>query len=70
VTEPRADECTDAATCLQQQPRIWVVRNGYYEDPLAEMTRDAKQQLLRQRYRVDSIAHPASMTVALLVIAA
>jgi mannosyltransferase len=65
--KPWADECPDPAACLGDRARVWVIRNGHYPDPLAEMTPVAKEGLLRSRYRVESIVHPAGLTVALLV---
>ena len=62
-----AAECADVASCLGDRSRIWVVRNGRYEDPLAEMTPAAKQRLLRERYRVETVEHPPGLTIALLV---
>ena len=71
VTPPRhggqllATECPDPVPCLGDVRRIWVVRLGTLDDPLAGLG-DDKEALLRQQYRVNRIWYPAGITVALL----
>jgi mannosyltransferase len=71
VTPPRhggqllATECPDPVPCLGDPQRVWVVRLGTLDDPLAGIGPD-KEDLLRQDYRVNRIWYPAGITIALL----
>jgi mannosyltransferase len=71
VTAPRhggqllATECPDPVPCLGDPQRVWVVRLGTLDDPLAGIGPD-KEDLLRQDYRVNRIWYPAGITIALL----
>jgi mannosyltransferase len=71
VTPPRhggrllATECSDPVPCLGKPQRVWVVRLGTLDDPLAGIGPD-KEDLLRQDYRVNRIWYPAGITIALL----
>jgi mannosyltransferase len=60
-----ATECPDPVACLGDPQRVWVVRLGTLDDPLAGIG-PAKEDLLRQDYRVNRIWYPAGITIALL----
>jgi mannosyltransferase len=71
ITPPRhagqllATECPDPQLCLNDAERVWVVRLGTLDDPLAEVGPD-KEDLLRQDYQVTRIWYPDGITMALL----
>jgi mannosyltransferase len=57
--------CPRPASCLGQEPRIWVVASGYRKNPYYAMTQ-AQATLLRPRYRLSVVKHVPSLTVFLL----
>ena len=60
-------ECRHPALCAGQQPRAWVVGwGGDLTNPYQAVT-PAQAAVLRQRYRLSSLAHVAGLTVFLLV---
>jgi mannosyltransferase len=61
-----ARECTNVTRCLGKIRRVWVIRLGELPDPLGDLGA-AKEDALRDRYRVDQVWRPGQMTVALLV---
>jgi mannosyltransferase len=60
-----ATECPDVPRCLGDADRVWVVRIGALDDPLVNIG-PAKDAVLRDRYRVAAMWHPAGLTLALL----
>jgi len=61
-----ATECADLAACLDDPPRLWVLRYQNLSDPLAGIGQP-KEDLLRQRYRLDRLWLLRGLTVALYV---
>ncbi len=61
-----ATECADLAACLDDTPRLWVLRYQNLSDPLAGIGQP-KEDLLRQRYRLDRLWLLRGLTVALYV---
>ncbi len=59
-----ATECADLAACLDDTPRLWVLRYQNLSDPLAGIGQP-KEDLLRQRYRLDRLWLLRGLTVAL-----
>jgi mannosyltransferase len=74
VTPQRTDghlaavECADLAACLDRADpaRMWVLRKSSHTDPLQEIG-DAKERLLRDRYRLAQLRLVRGLTVALYV---
>jgi mannosyltransferase len=58
-------ECTDVAMCLGTAQRVWVVREGTYDDPLDGLG-SAKQAVLSAQFRVLDEWHYVGFTLALL----
>jgi mannosyltransferase len=61
----QATECADPRPCLDGVQRLWLVRTGTLSDPVAGVGA-AKEQILRQQFRVVTIWQPAGLTLALL----
>jgi mannosyltransferase len=60
-----ATECTVVEQCLADTGRVWVVRIGALDDPLAGIGVN-KEPVLRDHYQVEALWHPTGLTVALL----
>ncbi|WP_196279156.1 glycosyltransferase family 39 protein [Catellatospora vulcania] len=60
-----ATECPQLDTCLDDLERLWVLRLGTRDDPLAEIGA-AKETLLRARYNIADVVHKGGFTIALL----
>ncbi len=63
-----ATECPDLAACLDRAapPRMWIIRFGTQPDPLRDIG-TAKEQLLRDRYKMHELWFVKGLTVALYV---
>jgi len=61
-----ATECADLPGCLDDTARLWVLRYQNLADPLAGIGQP-KEDLLRQRYRLDRLWLLRGLTVALYV---
>jgi mannosyltransferase len=61
-----ATECPDLAACLDDTPRMWVLRYENLADPLAGIG-PGKEELLRSRYRLEKLWLLRGLTVALYV---
>jgi mannosyltransferase len=61
-----ATECADLAACLDDTPRLWVLRYENLADPLATIG-PGKAELLRSRYRLEKLWLLRGLTVALYV---
>ena len=61
-----ATECSDVDRCLGEADRVWVVRVGDPDDPLAGVG-PGKHAVLLARYRVDEVWHPQGLTLVLLL---
>ena len=59
-----AVECANAAKCLRNPKRIWVVHLGRQADPLQNLG-GTKGAALRNGYYVSSVWNPTGLTVAL-----
>lgn len=57
-------ECADVAECLGDTPRLWIVRQGYHEDPLTGLD-GTKESVIRERYQVGQIWRQRGFTLAL-----
>jgi mannosyltransferase len=62
-----ASECADPAKCLGDTQRLWIVRLGYRDDPLAGLG-EKKEAPLRERYRVEKLTHLPGFTVGLVIL--
>jgi mannosyltransferase len=60
-----ATECTDVSACIGNTERLWVVRLGERDDPLADLGK-AKEAFIRPHYQVIQTWHLSGVTVALL----
>lgn len=60
-----AQECPEVTRCLGDTPRVWVVRLGYWADPLRGLD-GQKEQALRERYDLDETWHFTGLTLALV----
>jgi mannosyltransferase len=60
-----ARECLDTDACVGDTQRVWVVRAGTFDDPLAGLGL-SKEDIFRAQYTIDQVWHPTGMTVALL----
>jgi mannosyltransferase len=58
--------CADAARCLGQTPRMWIVGNGYLKHPYTYIP-VAEATEMRAHYRVEMIKQVPGLTVFLLV---
>ena len=61
-----ATECADPTACLDDAPRMWVLRYQNLADPLSGLGQP-KEDLLRSRYRLDRRWLLRGLTVALYV---
>jgi mannosyltransferase len=61
-----AVECTAVAKCLAGAPRVWVVRQGTFTDPVTDLG-GSKEEALRLSYTTTKVWHPTGMTLALLI---
>ena len=61
-----AGECAEVSRCLGHPQRVWVIRLDELADPLNGLGAE-KEKVLRGRYRVTRVWHPAGLTLALLV---
>jgi mannosyltransferase len=60
-----AKECADVAACLNDTPRLWVVRIGNLSNPLAGIGA-TKEEVLTENYRIRQVWYPTGLTLALL----
>jgi mannosyltransferase len=60
-----AQECLNVSECIGERRRLWVVRAARLDDPLSGIGA-SKEDLLRERYDVVQVWHPAGLTLALL----
>jgi mannosyltransferase len=73
VTPPRtnghvlATECADVAKCLNNRPRLWIVRLGRQTDPLANLG-GTKQSVIGHLYYASQVWYPKGLTVALMML--
>jgi mannosyltransferase len=58
-------ECTDTAKCLGDVQRVWVVRQGDYDNPLNNLGAN-KQSALGSKFQVLQVWHYTGLTLALL----
>jgi mannosyltransferase len=61
-----AAECPDIGSCLNNRPRVWLVRVGIHANPLDNLG-DAYETPVRGGYVVERMWQPTRLTVALLV---
>jgi mannosyltransferase len=60
-------ECTDVVKCLGNVQRVWVVRQGDYDNPLTGIGPD-KQDALSTKFAVVRVWHYTGLTLALMQI--
>jgi len=60
-----ATECREVARCLADSNRLWIVRIGHLEDPLAGIG-PAKEAVLREQFHLSQAWYPEGLTLALL----
>ena len=60
-------ECVDVVKCLGNVQRVWVIRQGDYDNPLVGIGA-AKQAALSTRFTVVNVWHYTGLTLALMQI--
>jgi mannosyltransferase len=63
----QAVECADITKCLNNRQRVWVIRLGHQNDPLASMG-GTKERAVRRLYYASQIWYPHGLTIALLLL--
>ncbi|MGI5520710.1 glycosyltransferase family 39 protein [Micromonospora sp. CA-259024] len=60
-----ASACADPASCLRDEPRIWLLLPTVTDTPLTGLPKK-QSAVLAERYDVVRVTHPTGLTVALL----
>ncbi|MFG1919604.1 glycosyltransferase family 39 protein [Micromonospora sp. NPDC048898] len=60
-----AADCADPASCLRDEPRLWLVQPTVTDTPMTGLSKKAAA-VLGERYQLAQLTHVTGMTVALL----